>query len=440
MRVLQEEVLSRFAEMIRIPTVSSLEGGDEAPFEAFRDLIKKEYPLVFARGDAYLVGKRGILIKIPGRSSAEPSVLMAHYDVVPASDRGWKYPPFSAERSGGRIYGRGTLDTKCSVCSILEAVSACIADGYVPENDIWLSFGGEEEVSGSCCGEMVSFLKESGVKPAFVLDEGGAVIPEGMPGLKRQAAMIGISEKGTVNYLISFAGGGGGHASTPPRSTLLGRMARAVTSIERHPFPARISKPVELMFKELSREVPFYEKFIFSHPKLLEPFVKAAASRMGISVNAMMRTTAAVTVMEGHSAFNVLPDSAAFGVNVRLIHGDTIESAKKKLAEIIGDPEAKIEVISGSDPSPVSDTECDGYRMLKEVIGEVWQGTPAAPYPLNGGTDARFYNALTDRVYRFSPMIMTKEERATIHGVNESIAEETLMTMISFYIKLVNRL
>ncbi len=442
MKLKKEQVLDDFRSMIRLKTVSHDDGSltDREEFRKLRALIKERFPVLFERGEGWVIGEYGVLIRIPGKSESDPSVLMAHMDVVEADGGGWTHDPFGAEISGGRIYGRGTLDTKCTLLSILQAVSFRLANGFVPEHDIWLSFGGEEETCGPCCREIVSFLRERGVKPAFVLDEGGSVIPEGVPGLRKQAAMIGIAEKGTANYMLSIRKEGGGHASVPPKSTVIGRLARAAVAIEKHPFPARLSEPVKLMFRELAPYVPVYERPVFEHPELTSPAIAAAASVLGGTFGAMVRSTCAVTIMEGHSSFNVLPDSAAMGVNVRLLEGDTVESAAERLRKIAGDPDISVDIIAGTDPSPVADIRCREYGILKDTIAGIWPGTVIAPYQMNGGTDARFYAELTDRIYRFSPMIMTKDDRSRVHGVDESIAIPTLFRMIRFYISLTGRL
>ena len=217
MKLRKNEIMRHFRDMIRLKTISSVDSEEtEEAFAGFRELLKREYPAVFRTGEGWLIGGRGVLIRIPGRSAAYPSVLMAHMDVVPAGD-GWVCDPFSAELRENRVWGRGTLDTKSTLCAIMEAAEYCAENHIVPRNDLYLSFGAEEEISGECCSMIVQFLKERGVTPDLVLDEGGSVIPEGLPGVRKQAAMVGIAEKGTANYMVSIQEGQGGHASVPPK-------------------------------------------------------------------------------------------------------------------------------------------------------------------------------------------------------------------------------
>lgn len=442
MKLNKNGILEDFFTMIRMKTVSCPDGErtDREEFRRLRSFIRKRYAILFEKGEGWQIGDYGILIHIPGKSSKAPSVLMAHMDVVPADGSGWTHEPFGAEYAEGRIYGRGTLDTKCTLCAVLTAMEHLLKEGFVPEQDIYLSFGGEEEISGETASQIAAFLDQMGVKPAFVLDEGGSVIPEGLPGVKRPAAMIGISEKGTANYMLSIRNEAGGHASVPPKSTVIGRLAKAAVAIESHPFPARLTGSVKLMFRELSEYAPFYGKLLFKHPEMAEPALTAAASLLGGTFNAMVRTTAAVTIMEGRSSFNVLPDSAAMGVNVRILEGDTLDGVSERLRKLADDPGIQVELISGSEPTPVSDIHCREYRILKETIRQTWPGCVTAPYQMNGGTDSRFFCGLTDHIFRFSPMVMTKEERNSVHGKNESIAAGTLFRMIVFYIRLIRKL
>ncbi|MCR5294518.1 MAG: M20/M25/M40 family metallo-hydrolase [Lachnospiraceae bacterium] len=437
----KKELLTIFREMIRKKTVSfeDMSQADAAEFAAFRALIAERFPYLAEAAEYRELGYNGMLFRVKGRSDRKPSVLMAHYDVVPADQEGWTHDPFGAELSGGRVYGRGTLDTKGTLFSIAAAVDQALSEGWIPKNDLYLSFGGEEETHGGTCGAIAEYLKNENIRPAFVLDEGGAVIPEGLPGLKKKAAMVGIAEKGTANYMLSVRAAGG-HAATPPRHTAIGQLARAAVRIEKHPFPARLSEPVKKMFRELAPELPVYERFAFSHIGLFEPGVKLLAPRLGPTFNAMVRSTAALVIFEGRSAFNVLPDKAAMGVNVRILPGETKEGALNYLKKVVADPAVTVDLIDGTDPTPISDTACGEWQLLRRVVKRTWPDAAFGPYMLNGGTDSRFYSEISDHIYKFTPMEMTAAERKTVHGADESISVENLFTCVRFYGRLIREL
>ena len=441
MKLQKSVVIENFREMIRKKTVSyeDMDRADAVEFAAFRALIPERFPHLWEAAEYREIGRGGMLFTVKGRSDAKPSVLMAHYDVVPADQDGWTCDPFGAEMKDGRIYGRGTLDTKGTLLSIVTAVDQALSEGWIPKNDLYLSFGAEEETHGDTCAEIVETLKNENIRPAFVLDEGGAVIPEGVPGLKKKLAMVGIAEKGTANYMLTVRDAGG-HAATPPKHTAGGRLARAAVRIEEHPFPARLSASVRKMFKELAGEANPVVGAAFSNIGLFEPGVKILAPHLGPTFNAMVRSTAAVVLFEGASAFNVLPDKAAMGVNVRILPGETKESVLAYLKKVVADPKVSVELIDGTDPTPVSDIDCEEWQLLKRAAKETWPDAGFGPYMLNGGTDSRFYSEIADHIYKFTPMEMTAAERKTVHGANESISIDNLLTCVRFYGRLVREL
>src|ERR1700712_4552639 len=165
-----QQAIERLRELIRIPTVSrsDLAQVDAAAFETFRATLARLYPLVHARLSLEVVGGGSLLFRWAGRSVGSPSVLMAHYDVVPADEPGWTHPPFAAalvgEGSAQRIWGRGAIDDKGMLCSILEAVEAALADGVTPASDVYLSLGHDEENRGSGAAAIVDLLESRGIR------------------------------------------------------------------------------------------------------------------------------------------------------------------------------------------------------------------------------------------------------------------------------------
>ena len=91
-------------------------------------------------------------------------MLMAHYDVVPTDFSQWDKDPFDGVIENEVIWGRGALDTKCTLFGIMEAAEKLIAEGFVPENDIYFSFSGEEETDGDSTQMIVSYFAGKGIK------------------------------------------------------------------------------------------------------------------------------------------------------------------------------------------------------------------------------------------------------------------------------------
>lgn len=435
----EDKVVEHLAEMIRCKTVSRYDAKliDEGEFDKFRELLHKNYPNIFKICIQERIGKTGILFAWKGKSTLKPSVLMAHYDVVPASEENWDKPAFEGIIEDGLLWGRGTLDTKGTLCGVMEAVEHLIGKGFVPGNDVYLSFSGDEEISGTGAPAIVKELKARGIHPALVVDEGGAVVVGLFPGVKEACALVGIGEKGPMNLELS-AKSNGGHASAPPPHTLVGILSKAIVMIEKHPFKSQLTKPAAEMFDTLGRHSTFAFKLIFANLWCFKPLLDMLCKKMGGELNALMRTTCAATMMDASSAPNVLASEAKVVANMRLIGKDTPEFAANYIKKVIKDDKIKLRIMDGMNPSPYSETKGEGWEKLKNAISQTWPHTIVSPYLMVACSDSRHFCEISEHVYRFSAMALSKEERAMIHGHNERIPLEKIITTVKFYIRLIS--
>ncbi len=436
----RDAAVKALAELVKCKTVSrndpALEDNEE--FDKLTGLLPGLYPRVFEACTLRQLPDRALLFRWPGKCSEKPSVMMAHYDVVPADESKWEKPPFDAVIADGVLWGRGTLDTKATLNGVLFAANELIGQGFVPENDIYFAFSGGEEVNGKGASNIVSYFVEQGICPALVVDEGGAVVENVFPGVKMPCGLIGIAEKGMMNAQFRTLSAGG-HASAPKPHTPVGVLAAACKRIEDRPFRMKLTKPAAEMFDTLGRHSTFLYRVIFANLWCFGWVLDLLGKTSGGEMNALLRTTVAFTQMEGSTARNVIPPEAKMVANMRLNPADSVDSALAYLNKIVRNDAVEISALESFEPSAISETNCPAWDKVASAVAENWPGCIVSPYLMVQCSDSRHYGTLSNHVYRFSAMDLTAQERASIHGSNERIRLETVCKAVSFYIRLMKK-
>ena len=435
-----EKATHDLAEMIKCRTISerdrSLE--DEAEFDKFKALLPELFPTVFKKCTQEYPTDRSILLHWKGRKSENPTVLMSHFDVVSVVEEDWEKPAFEGIIENGVLWGRGTLDTKGTLNGALQAAEALMNEGFVPENDIYFAFSGNEEINGGGSPAIVDLFEERGITPGLVVDEGGAVVENVFPGVKQPAALIGVCEKGMLNVQYTVKGGGG-HSSSPAPHTPVGRLSKACFKLENHPFKFRMSPAALAMFDTMGRHSTFLYRLIFANVDIFAPILDIYTRLTGGEFNATVRTTTAFTMMEGSKGVNVIPPVAKMMSNHRLAPGDTQEMILAEIKKVCEDEHVKVERLEGNDPSRISVMKGEAYERVRDVVHKTWPEAIVSPYPMVACSDSRHWGRISDKVYRFSAMALSKEERGTIHGNNERIPLATIAKTVEFYVRLIKK-
>lgn len=427
-----EQAMQHLSQALRFQTISSHRQSEEnqAELAGFLAYLEGAYPLVFERMQRSLVNAYGLVLRWAGQDSARRVLLTAHYDVVPASDEGWPHPPFAGVIKDDRVYGRGAFDDKGSLIALLEAATGLLQEGFVPPCDVYFAFGFDEEVGGARgARQMAAHFLEKGLRFDYVLDEGGAVADGQIMGIRRPVAVVGIAEKGNSSFELHFSGEGG-HSSTPPRETAVSRMAELIARVQAKPFPARLTDPVVAMLKTVAQHKKGASRLVMGHPRCFAPLIKKTMLN-NRQTAAMLRTTLAFTMARGGTSHNVLPESAACTLNVRLLQGDSAAGVKAYLAGF-GVP-FEIKDIQVSEATRPSDWQAPGMLHLSRCIQRVFPQAVVTPYLMAGGTDCRHYEGVADNTYRFLPARLSQEELALMHGRGEYLSRENLQRMMDFY-------
>ena len=432
-----EKVAQHLSDVLKLKTITLVAGdplpGREGPWQELEAYLETTYPAFHSVAEKTHIEDLTLLFEWKGTDpSLDPILMMAHQDVVPVNigtEKDWTAPPFSGKIVDGMIYGRGTLDNKASLISIMEAADALAMSGFQPKRTIYVMLGHDEEVSGSGARAGVAYLKSKGVRAEMVLDEGFVVV-DPFPLTGKAAGVIGISEKGYVTIRLTSTAQGG-HSSTPPRNSANVQLSRAIVALEEHQMPADFSRPpLSEMMKIAAPDMPFMQKMAFANVWLFGGMLEKEFAKDG-AANALIRTTTAPTIMTGSVKENVLPQKSYALVNFRVHPNDTTQSVldhvRKTIAGIDGvtadfDESGGI----GSEASPVSPTDNRAFKVLAAVATETGNGAPAVPGLVLGATDARWTSEISDNVYRFAPSVVPLSDLSGFHGTNERISVENM--------------
>lgn len=460
-----EQAIRRFVGGIRIPTISN-EFYDQTnfkPFEEFMTYLADSYSDVYRVMHVDTINKYGLVFHWKGTDSKlNPILFLSHYDVVPVfgydptaaistdtvfqlNDRPlppidsyaekWDYPPFSGAVANGRIYGRGTLDMKCMLFSLMEGADNLIAEGFQPERDIWFAFGHDEEVSGRQGAlKIADYFKDKGLHFDAVYDEGGIIAAPGsaMESIKVPLALVGVGEKGFVTLRLTVKGIGG-HSSMPPSKGSLVYAAEIIEKLNKDQFPARIISPIANFFTNVGGSMGFFSRMAIANQWLLKPLLLKTMEKSPAS-NALVRTTTAITMAKGSDAPNVLASDAEVTVNFRILPGDSVAGVIEHVKNICEGYDVSIEVISQREPSDISPENVRGFQIIKEELAKIYPATIVTSYITIGGTDSYKYQIVSNDIYRFLPICLNQYEQRTIHNENEYISLENF-GKIQWYFK-----
>lgn len=436
------EIAQRLSQLVRIPTVTpvgaeALTPAEAQVFTAYRALLEQFYPLTFGGASIDVVGRMGLLLHVAGASSERPMVLMAHQDVVPTNADwqrdGWRHEPYAGVIEDGIVYGRGTIDDKGPMVVMLEAVESLLAQGWRPAQDLYLLMGADEESYGECAVAATALLESRGVTPFIVVDEGGAVALEAIAGVEGELAIVGVSEKGLTSIRLEVTDAGG-HASMPPKTTAAGVLARALVAVESNPFPAQLNDVTVELLRTVGPQMTGVRGWAMRNAHRLRGLLARVLPGMSAEMAALVRTTAAITKLSGSPADNVLATRASAIINCRIAVGSSVAETRNYLEKVINNPRVSVDVMAGSEPSPISPRGNDSrWLAIGQAIAASYPEATQVPYVMLAASDSRHVARIAPAVYRFAPLRMNRAQRGSVHGIDEHVEVESLGRGVVFY-------
>lgn len=444
------EASERLAAAVRLRTISKLDDpqANADQFEALHAHLRASFPKAHAALKREVVGNFGLVYTWPGSDAktgekAGAIGLMAHQDVVPiapGTEGDWQQPPFSGLVKDGFIWGRGSWDDKGNLMSIMEAVEMLVASGFQPRQTVYLIFGQDEEIGGARGAAVVAKLfEERGIRLQFVLDE-GLLITEGvLAGLDKPAALVGVAEKGTMTLQLT-ASATPGHSSMPPpqpEQTAIGMLSAALARLEDKQMPLAVRGLSQEMFETLAPEMNGANRVFLSNMWLFKPLIERQLGK-GAATSASLRTTTALTMVNAGVAENVLPGRAKATVNFRLQPGDSSDQVVAHVSQVVANPAITIEKAPVlAEASKVAATDAPGFRLIGKTLRQLHPDVVVAPGLMLGATDSRYFDAVADNVYKFSPVRARVEDLKRFHGTNERISTANYVELIQFYHQLI---
>jgi carboxypeptidase PM20D1 len=312
-----------------------------------------------------------------------------------------------------------------------------LKNNFSPQRTVYLSFGHDEEIGGRRgAGKVTEFLLSEGVELEWTLDEGSFLLQDIIPGINKPVAVINVAEKGSLTIQV-IGKAEGGHSSMPSAKSSVGYLAEALLKLENNPIPGKLEGISLGLFDEVSRQMPFQYKILFANLWLFEPLINNFLSDSP-TMNAVIRTTTAPTMLSASNRLNVLASEAVGTVNFRLHPRDNPEKIVNFVKDLISNENIEVKNLSaGTLASSVSDWETAGYRAISNSVREVYGDIIVAPGLMVGGSDSKHYAKAAKNSYRFNPFPLSANELSGLHGIDERIKKDDFLNGIRSYIKII---
>ncbi|MDD5313087.1 MAG: M20/M25/M40 family metallo-hydrolase [Dehalococcoidia bacterium] len=382
-------------------------------------------------------GRISIRAEIQGAGLQGPLILLHHIDVIAADKKDWSFDPFSGDIINGHICGRGALDTKSLGIMQLLAFLAIKKNGLKPSRNLVFLATADEE-SGADCG-VDHLLRDypHEFNADLVLNEGSYVVSGLLP--NKLIAMISPGEKGPC-WLRLKRKGLPGHGSTPHGHNPLEQLTKAVNRLLSYEPPVVITPIAGEYFKRLATDWDFLKPYaVDGKPETLIKIIRDNDLLSMPQINAMVRNTISLNSLQSGARVNVIPSYAEAEVDIRLLPGQNMEEFMVLVKKHLSDDLIRIEPISQYEGN-ASDMNTESYRLIEMVLQEHYPDAITAPYLMLGTSDSRFFRDRGVTAYGFCPAVIPAEDLKSIHGNDERISIESMVTGTEIYKDIVRRL
>lgn len=383
-----------------------------------------------------------VVARLPGNGSKRPLLLMAHQDTVNVDPDKWVFPPFSAERDGGYIYGRGTVDDKDNVVAALMTLLLLKRSGAELDRDvIFLAESGEEGATEIG----IQFMTEQhfdAIDAEHCIAEGGSVVRQG--GQVHYAAVQAVEKLPRAITLTST--GVAGHGSVPLESNAVVHLSKAIAAAADWQPPVRLSDTTTSFFSRMAsvsspEAAERYRAML--NPGSPEGQAALAYLKSNEPRNAaVLFSTISPTIVNGGYRVNVIPSEATATLDVRLLPDEDPEQFLAALRDVINDPGIQANWASRNvRPGASTPLDTDAFRTIEQVMQEFY-GATVIPTMSTGATDMAYLRARGINCYGIGPAIDAEDGPLGFgaHSDQERIIEAELYRFVRAHYEIVERL
>jgi acetylornithine deacetylase/succinyl-diaminopimelate desuccinylase-like protein len=437
-RVDESEVaVSQLQALLRIDT-SNPPGNETVAARYLQQVLEKEG--IAANLLESSPGRGNLVARLKGTGEAEPLLLVAHLDVVPADASQWEHPPFGGEIHDGWLWGRGALDMKHMAVMSATVLRRLQREGVRLKRDVILAAVADEE---SGCDAGSRFLVEHHpelVKAEYMLGEVGGYTLH-LNG--RRYYPVQVAEKG-IAWLKLTVKGTPGHGSMPHDDNPVVKLGRILEKLGSRPLPQHNTPAMERFIRLVAPTQPVPARYVM--PLLLQPSLSPTIldrlmpdKGTATSFKALLRNTVSPTVFEGGGNINVIPGEASVYLDGRTLPGHSAADLIDELRQLLG-TEVTLTVVREA-PPVVTEPESPLFECIRQEIAEADPEAMVVPYMIPGFTDAKQFSRLGTRCYGFAPVQMPEGVNFArlYHGHNERIPVDGLKWGLEVLYRVVKR-
>ena len=428
---INEETLRHFQALVRIDSTDP-PGNETQVVEYLKKVLDAEgIPNTVA---AQVATRANLIARLKGNGTKRPLLIMGHTDTVQINAAKWTFPPFSAARNGGFIYGRGTLDDKSDLVAALMTMLTLKRSGSPLDRDvIFAAEAGEEAATGPGIEYLVN-QRWGEIDAEYCLAESGGVRRRnGQP----EFAVVETTEKQPKGARL-VATGPAGHGSRPMRTSAIVHLSRAVEKIALWDPPMRLNDTTRTYFEKLSTVATPAEAARYRG--LLDP-QKAPAIREYLAENdpgtySMLHTSISPNIFQAGYQINVIPSEAEATLDIRALPDEDIGAFYEMMRKVIDDPTIQVVPESknqrpGAAPSRL---DTDAYRAIEAAYKKIY-GVITMPMMSTGATDMAFLRAKGMDCYGVGAMVDQEDASKGFgaHSDQERVLEEAIYKHVQLF-------